>query len=134
MHLLKPYRFRFTDDDDIKAYGDGWRVWDEDALVHQMRGQELIELENTLGMPLRTVMAGVRTNSAIGFMAAMWIVLHRDGHDVTWEDFNPMVGICPWELVPAVPLDPGQDSGEVPPEPTTSSEAPKPSEESAASS
>lgn len=137
MQLLVPHRFRFVDDDDVKAYGDGWRVWDEDALVRQMRGHELIELENTLGMPLRAVMVGVRRSSVIGFMAAMWIVLHRDGHEVAWEDFNPMVGICPWEVVPpAAPLGehPGPDSEEAPPQPTTSSDPSKPSEESATSS
>lgn len=127
MELLPPLRFRFTDADDVAAYGDDWRVWDEQELAG-LRGKDLAALEEAVDLPLPAVMRGLRAEKAVPTMAAMWIVLHRAGHPATWDGFNPVVNAANWE---AVPLGESPASGEGPTPDLPSS--PAPSAESAAS-
>ena len=127
MQLLPPLRFRFVDEQDIAAYGDGWWVWDEEALAG-LRGRDLIALEETVDMALPVILRGVHDDKALAKLAAMWIVLHRAGHPAKWDDFNPVVYGVRWE---AFPLDETADSGDAPTPASTSS--PEPTAESASS-
>lgn len=127
---LRVLRFRFTEEQDVAAYGDGWWVWDEKELA-RLRGRELIALEELIDMPLFEVRRLMRIGSTLGTMAAMWVALHRAGHPGlgTWADFNPAPSLATWEAVPEVPLVSGED-----PEPGSgSSTAPPPSPESVTS-
>lgn len=121
-------QFRFTDEQDIAAYGDRWWPWDEADLA-RIRGRELIALEEEIDIPLWQVRRDLRTGSTLATMAAMWIAMHRAGHAVAWVDFNPAVSLATWEAVPEPPLasggDPAQDSD--------SSTTPAPDPESATS-
>lgn len=109
MQLLAPIRFRFVDPDDVAAYGDRWWTWDE-AEVTRLRGRELIALEAAVGMTLVAILRGMHSDDqdTAATMAAMWIAVHRAGHSVTWEQFDPIVHIADWEPVAAAPLDPGE--------------------------
>lgn len=118
LQLLPPMRFRFTDPDDIAAYGDRWWVWDEVA-VTRLRGRELIAIEDTLDLAIPVLIRLLHTSeSTLAHMAAMWIAVHRDGHPVAWADFNPIALAAEWEEVPAPPLESGEapapDSGSSP--------------------
>lgn len=119
-------RFRFTDEQDIAQYGDGWWAWDEGDLT-RLRGRELIALEDALDMPLLRLRQLRQVGSTLGVMAAMWVAMHRAGTEVVWADFNPMVNLAVWEAVPEVPLVSGGD-----PEPALDS-SPTPNTESATS-
>lgn len=122
MQLSAPLRFRFRDPDDIAAYGDGWFVWDEIAVLG-LKGRELIALEETVG-PVLAVLRGrhQKDQSTLATMAAMWIAMTRAGRKVAWDDFNPVVFATQWEVAPPDPLAgggapvPDSDSSTVPPE------------------
>lgn len=101
-------RFRFTDEQDVAQYGDGWWAWDEGDLT-RLRGRELIALEDALDMPLLRLRQLRQMGSTLGVMAAMWVAMHRSGTEVVWADFNPMVNLAVWEAVPEVPLVSGGD-------------------------
>jgi hypothetical protein len=116
VQLLPPSRFRFTDDADVAAYGDGWWTWDEAALL-ALPGRDLIALEAAVGMPVAGVIDSFHRRETLGIMAAQWIALHRASHPVKWDDFNPITLAAEWDEVPPAPLD----SGESPPTPSPSS-------------
>src|SRR5688572_4541459 len=118
---MAPMRFRFTEEADAATYGDGWWVWDE-AEVTRLPARDIIALEETVGMPLITVIQGAHRNTTRGTLAAMWIAMHRAGHKVAWADFNPAALLAEWREVPAeTPLDSGED-----PAPDSGSSAPRP--------
>ena len=121
-------RFRFLDEQDIADYGGDWWVWDEDEIA-RIRGRDLIALEEQIGMSLRRVRRGLREDSTLATMAAMWIALHRTGHPVAWDQFNPAVQLAMWEVVPEVPLASGED----PVSDSDSSTTPPPNPESVTS-
>jgi hypothetical protein len=131
VQLLPPYRFRFTEAEDVAAYGDRWWTWDEGA-VARLAGREMIALEETVGLTIVEVFRDANRDATGGKLAAMWIALHLAGHEVAWPDFNPMVLLSTWELVPEEPapgpLDGG--SGEAQPTPDSGS-SPEPTAESA---
>lgn len=128
MQLLAPFRFRFTDPTDVAAYGDGWWTWDESEITG-LRGREIIALETAVDMPLVAIIQGMHNDATLATMAAMWIALHRGGHAVNWEQFDPIVLAVDWERVPAAPLD----SGEAPAPDSDSSTTETPPTESPAS-
>ena len=120
MQPAPPLRFRFTDAEDVALYGDGWWVWDETE-VSRLRGREMIALEEATDVPLLAVFRGLRKESTLANMAALWIAMHRSGHPVKWADFNPVVPSVEWDEVPAAaPLE----SGEAPAPDSGSSQAP----------
>lgn len=122
-------QFRFTDEQDVAAYGDGWWVWDEADLA-RIRGRELIALEEEIDIPLYRVMRDLRTGSTLAGMAAIWIAMKRAGGPAgAWADFNPAVSLVTWEAAPEAPLA----SGEAPAPDSDSSTTPLPSPESATS-
>jgi hypothetical protein len=122
-------RFRFTDERDVAQYGDGWWVWDERDLA-QMRGRDLIALEDQVDLPLWQIRRDLRTGSTLASMAAMWIAMTCAGTPVgAWVDFNPAVGLTDWEVAPQAPLASGED----PVPDSDSSTTPAPSPESATS-
>lgn len=129
MLLVPAVRFRFKAEDDVAAYGDGWWVYDEEAIT-SLPGRDLMAIEAALDMPFVEVMDEFRKRSTLGVMAAQWIAVHRGGHPVRWADFNPITLLVEIEEVPEPPLD--ESSGESPP--TDSSSSPEPTEESATSS
>lgn len=132
MHLLPPMRFRFTDPDDVAAYGDRWWVWDEAAAL-RLRGRDLIAVEEQTGVPLRAAIRLSREDAAIGNLVVMWTALHLGGSTVKWADFDPIPYATDWERVPEEPAPGPFDSGEAPlTEPSASST--EPATESATSS
>jgi hypothetical protein len=121
VNLLPPIRFRFTAEDDVAAYGDGWWIYDEAALT-SLPGRDLIALEAALDIPLPVALDEFRKRSTLGVMAAQWIALHCGGHPVKWNDFSPIVWLVELEEVPETPL--GESSGESPTTDSDSSEPP----------
>lgn len=125
MQLLRPFRFKFNDSADIATHGDGWWVYDEEAIT-ALPARRLIEIEQTTGMPLIQMMQGVRSNDTAATLAAMWVALGLAGRTVAWDDFNPLVLRVEWEQDPG-PLDSGEapvpDSGSSP-DPAVSTESP----------
>lgn len=130
--LLPPSRFRFTEPEDAAAYGDGWWTWDEAAAV-RLPTRKLIELEETVGMPLRLAIQLFHEDLARGALAVMWVALHLGGHKVEWDDFNPIWLATDWERIPQEAAPDPLDSGEDPPTPESTSSA-GPSPESVTSS
>jgi len=120
MQLHVPRRFRYRDPDDVAAHGDRWWVWDE-AAVLGLKGRELVAIEEVVGSVIR-VLRGIRADSTLATMAAMWITMHRAGHTVDWDTFDPIVFATEWEQAPPDPLDGGEapaadsDSSTVPTE------------------
>lgn len=121
-------RFRFTAEQDIAQYGDGWWVWDEAELT-RLPGRDLAALEEAVDMPLWRLRNELHKGATMATMAAMWIAMHRAGHPVGWEQFNPAVLLATWEVVPAAPLESGEDPAPA----ADSSTTPPPSPESATS-
>jgi hypothetical protein len=102
-------RFRFTDEQDVAAYGEGWWVWDRDALT-RLPGRDLIAIEDEIDRPFREIQRLQLIGSTLGMMAAMWIALRQAGFSVgAWADFNPVVHTAVWEAAPEVPLASGGD-------------------------
>jgi hypothetical protein len=129
LELMAPTKFHFVDEADVATYGDGWWVWDEVELT-RLPARDIIALEEAVGMPLVAVINSARRGTTRGVLAAMWIAMHRGGHDVAWADFNPAALLAEWAEVPAeAPLD----SGEAPTPGSDSSAAPPPSTESPSS-
>ena len=109
--LLRPLRFRFTADDDVKLYGDGWYVYDESELV-RLPFRKLIALEAEVGR-LADVMNGVRGDTIAGTAAGVWLAVHLADADLAgkFADFDPVVLLLEWdeaapEADPSGPLDP----------------------------
>lgn len=112
--LLKPFRFRFTDEADVARFGDGWYVYDEAAIVRMPARQQML-LEAALGLPLAHVMEDFVSDRVMGRLAATWIGVHladpaRAGG---FDSFEPLVFLVEFEQIldepaedVAVPLDP----------------------------
>lgn len=127
MQLRTPSRFRFLDAADIATYGDRWWTWDEVEIVG-LKARELVAIEEVVG-PVMAVLRGLRVESTLATMAAMWIAITRAGNAVDWDTFNPVVFAAEWGPVAADPLD----GGEAPEPDSDSSTAATESTESAAS-
>lgn len=107
--LLKPLRFRFTNETDSGTYGNAWHVYDEAALT-ALPARTLMSYEQMIGVPIADVMNGVRQSSAFGDMAGSWLALVIDGSDPgPFGDYNPIVMQIEWEPVPAEDLEPGKE-------------------------
>jgi hypothetical protein len=129
IRALGPVWFRFTDEEDIGKYGEGWFKYDEGALLRS-RARDLIALETDLGLPLVAVLNGFRDSTVLGDTAVAWIGvrltdLSRAGD---FDSFNPTTMAIEWSKTEPEPL--GKDEGpETMPEPPDSdSLTPGPSE------
>src|SRR5687767_4881665 len=94
---LGPVKFRFTDPEDIKLYGERWYTFDESELI-RMRARDLITLEQEMGMPVVDVMNGARMHSTLGDLGAAWIGVRAADPKVAgpFEDFNPLTLAITW--------------------------------------
>lgn len=116
--LSRPYRFRFTDTDDVGRFGDGWHLYDEAAILRLPARQQAL-LEAQLGVSLLYIMFGFRDNTAMGRLGATWVALQLKGPALAgdFKDYSPLVflldieqGLPPEEDV-TVPLDPTPSGG-----------------------
>jgi hypothetical protein len=129
LELMAPTKFRFVDEADVAKYGGGWWVWNEIELT-RLPARDIIALEEAVDMPLVSVIRSVRQGTTSGVLAAMWIAMHRGGHDAAWADFNPAALLAEWrEVSYEAPLDSGED----PTPGSDSSAAPPPNTESPSS-
>ena len=123
MKLLPPMRFRFHEDD-RERYGSDWWVYDEAALV-RVPARQLVEIEEQIGMGVRDMLLGVRTNLTLANLASMWVARRLAGHLVKrgdqmvaepFEGFEPLVWLADWEPVPATDdVDPPASASSTPP-------------------
>lgn len=97
--LLVPYRVRFTQDEDIKEYGDNWFVYDETALV-RLPVATLMAYEQEMDRPLTAVLQGMRDGSVMGHLGAAWLAVRMAGGTVPWGMFTPAIMLAKWEKVP----------------------------------
>lgn len=114
LRALGPFWMRFTDPDDAGKYGDGWFCYAEGVILRKP-ARELIALENGLGMPLPSVMNGLRENTVLGETAAAWIALREvdPARAGDFDEFNPIVMMIEWSRTNPEPVP-----KDVPPEPT----------------
>lgn len=114
--LLRPLRFRFTEPDDARRYGDDWHVYDEAKLV-RLPVRELVKLEIEIGMPLVNVLEGVRRETVLGYLAGTWLALRLQNPDLAgpFDDYAPVAMLIVWDRMPPAaepkadlqaPLDP----------------------------
>jgi hypothetical protein len=99
--LAAPYRFRFTEPEDVKQYGDGWFVYDE-ARVVRLPARSLARYEARIGMPIAQVIDGFRQDSVMGRLAATWLALHMHDPDLAgdFDQYSPVVLLMRFEPVP----------------------------------
>src|SRR5688500_1504884 len=90
--LMAPVRFRFTEPDDVKAYGDNWYVYDESRIV-RLPARELIKLETEVGQPMANVLEGFREDAVSGRLPATWIAVHLQDPSIAgpYRDYSPVV-------------------------------------------
>jgi hypothetical protein len=102
--LLKPLRFRFTEDADAKAYGDDWVIYDEAQIV-RLPARALSALEVEIGLPLLNVMQGMRDETVMGHLAGSWLALHLvdPGRAGSFDDYSPVATLIEWERVDGAP-------------------------------
>lgn len=106
-------RFKFTEPADVQAYGDGWWIYDEAAIVRRP-ARELVRLETEIGMVLSAIMNGMRDDSVMGTLAGTWIAIRLADPDIAgpFDAYSPIVMLTDWSKVPDEakadldPLDP----------------------------
>lgn len=109
MQPLPPVRFRLHADDHGK-YGAEWYVYDENAILRLPVG-ELRDIERAVGTPIIDVMNRGRQSYVDGTLAQMWIARRMAGITEPFADFEPLVMLADWEVVPAADADPPAESG-----------------------
>lgn len=107
--LIKPWRFRFTEPDDVRQFGDGWFVYDEAQIV-KLPLRQLAALETELGMTLVSAIDGFRTDTVMGRAACTWLAIRAQDPDLAgpFADYSPAVLLARFEQVEdeaAAPLD-----------------------------
>jgi len=107
--LLAPMRFRFTEPEDVKRWGDRWYVYDEHKIV-RAPARDLVALEAELGMSLVAAMNGFRSDTALGNLAGCWMAVRDVDPNLAgpFDDFSPMIMLITYEAVPA---EEAEDSG-----------------------
>jgi hypothetical protein len=105
-----PSRWKFTDAEDVAAYGDRWWTWDEPALT-RLRARQLIEIER------RSACRWSTSSRSSARWGRRWVRWPPCGSrctwpvtTVAWADFNPFVFATVWGAVPEAPLDSGEGS------------------------
>ena len=119
MKLWPPLRFRFHEDD-RERYGDDWYVYDEAALL-RIPAPELVEIEQTVGMSVPTMLMRARQNFTDANLAATWVARRLAGVKEPFAKYQPLVLLIDWEKVPR-PKPAGKAAGDDanPPERTSS--------------
>lgn len=113
MRLAPPMRFRLHADD-WPAYGDGWTVYDESALV-RVPAAELVEIERQIGMSVLTMLHRARANFVDANLAAMWVARRLAGDKRPYAEWQPLVLLAEWEQAGAGDVDPPDQSSSPPP-------------------
>lgn len=110
--LAKPHRFRFTEPADVKAYGDGWHLYDEAQIV-RLPARQLMRLETEVGRPVVDVIDLFRADYTFGRLAGTWIALHLEDPALAgpFAGYEPVVMLLDFEQVEpeedmGAPLDP----------------------------
>lgn len=121
MRLSPPWRVRLTDPDDVAKYGDRWWIYDEAALF-RLPIPELLAIEAQIPMPLKAAMDANRDDRILGELITLWVAIRLAADPEhpcpPFADFQPLIMLAEWELVPAgesepaVPLDEGPPSSE----------------------
>lgn len=97
VNMLNPVQLRFRDDADIALYGEDWYLYDESAIV-RLPAHRLVELEQTSGYPVRTMMAELRRHSVLGDLlvawTAVWLVKPELAGD--FDAFTPLTFAIEW--------------------------------------
>ncbi len=95
---LPAIRFRFTEEDDVKKYGEDWYVFSEGDVLRR-RARLLVEIEGELGLPLVSAFNGFRASTVFGDMCAAWIGVRDKDAELAgpFDDFNPVVMSIQWE-------------------------------------
>lgn len=102
MQLLEPLRFRFTEPDDARTYGDRWYVYDELAIA-QLPARRQAALEQQLGVPLLAMMAEFRRDSIMSRLAMTWVAIYLADPDTagSFDAYEPMVMLLNFVPIPA---------------------------------
>lgn len=123
--LMKPYRFRFTEPDDVKQFGEDWFVYDEARIV-RLPARQLARYEAQLGTPIVAVVDGFRDDTVLGRLAATWLALHMHDPDLAgpYDAYSPVVLLMRFEPVPddEVPAE-SREAASDPLEPTSDGSA-----------
>lgn len=93
--LIAPMEFRFTEQRDTEKYGNGWRLYDELAIV-TTPARALLPLELEMGISISTIMQGMREDSVLGDTGAAWLALRMAGEAVPWDTFDPCIMLAEW--------------------------------------
>lgn len=119
MLILKPWRVRLTDPDDIARYGDRWWVYDESAVM-RLPVDELAAIEAQIyPIRLKGAMEDYRQDGVMGDLIALWVAMRiaaDPAHPApAFADFKPLIMLADWQRVPDEEVDPGAPLGEAPP-------------------
>ncbi len=119
MLILKPFRVRLTDPDDVAKYGDRWWVYDEAAIV-RLPLDELAAIEAQIyPIRLKGAMEDSRQDGVMGDLIALWVAMRMAAdpeHPAPpFADFKPLIMLADWQRVPDEEADPGAPLAEAPP-------------------
>lgn len=100
-NLLPSLRVRFTEPADVAAFGEGWFIYDERAIVRKP-ARDLIAIEEEVGLAMPQIMNEMRRSSVMGDLAGAWIAVREQDAKLAgvFEDFSPLVMLMEWERVP----------------------------------
>lgn len=95
--VIAPVQIRFLDPADVAAYGDGWHLYDEAALV-RLPARQLVALEQACGYSVRTMMAELRRHTVMGDLLVAWCALYLEDPALAgnFEDFTPLTFAIEW--------------------------------------
>lgn len=111
MLILKPWRVRLTDPDDIARYGDRWWLYDEAAIM-RLPVAELRAIEAQIyPIRLKGAMEDNRESGVTGELIALWIAMRvaadPEHPAPAFADFTPLIMLADWQRVPDEEADPG---------------------------
>lgn len=119
MFILKPWRVRFTDPDDVAKYGDRWWLYDESAIM-RLPVDELRAIEAQIyPVRLKHAMLDSREDGITGDLVAVWVSMRMaadpDHPAPAFAEFTPRIMLAEWQRVPDGEVDPGAPLAEAPP-------------------
>jgi hypothetical protein len=109
--ILKPWRVRLTDPDDVARYGGRWWVYDE-AAVMRLPVDELRAIEAQIyPIRLKGAIDDNRESGVMGELIALWVAMRMAAdpeHPAPrFADFKPLIMLADWQRVPDEEVDPG---------------------------